>query len=153
MSQISLHSPLKSPLTSSDPVANEILSFSGRFHLPLQNIKPIFPCRAGFYTLPTNFHRRGVKPRPTSSPIFPCRAGFYTLPTNFLSARYKTAPYIEPNFPCRAGFYTLPTNFLSAGCKTAPYMLIFIGWAGARPSETTIFGSSGSSPSQMRCRD
>jgi len=31
-------------------------------------------------------------------PIFPCNAGFYTLPTNFFSARYKTAPYIEPIF-------------------------------------------------------
>ncbi len=26
---------------------------------------PNFPCRAGFYTLPTKFFRRGVKPRPT----------------------------------------------------------------------------------------
>ncbi len=29
-------------------------------------------------------------------PNFPCRAGSYTLPTNFSSARCKTAPYIKP---------------------------------------------------------
>jgi len=35
---------------------------------------------------------------PLACRISLCRAGFYTLPTNFLSARCKTAPYIEPIF-------------------------------------------------------
>jgi len=61
--------------------------------------------------------------------VFSCRAGFYTLPTNFLSARCETAPYIEPNFPCRAGFYTLPTNFSMRGAKPRPTLsqISFVG--------------------------
>ena len=66
-------------------------------------------CRAGFYTPPTNFFRRGVKPRPTLSQFSFVGQGFIPCRRNFLSARCETAPYIEPIFLCRAGFYTPPT--------------------------------------------
>jgi|GEM_PF-2667838 len=91
-----------------------------------------FPCRAGFYTLPTNFFSARYKTAPYIEPIFLVGQGFIPCRQIF-SARCKTAPYIKPDFPCRAGFYTLPTNFLSARFKTAPYIKIFLVGQGFTP--------------------
>ena len=67
-------------------------------------------------------------------PNSPCRAGFYTLPTNFLSARCKTAPYIKPIFHLgRAVARSSETFFGSAGTShqnfsegTPPSVPIFL---------------------------
>jgi len=110
---------------------------------------PIFPCRAGFYTLPKNFLSARYKTAPYIKPNFPCRAGFYTLPTNFSSARCKTAPYIEPIFPCRAGFYTLPTNFHRRGIKPRPTSNRFSSRSGSNPTLQDLFRLGGAKPSEF----
>jgi len=129
-------------------------------------IEPNFPCRAGFYTLPTkNFFRRGVKPHPTLS-RFSSRSGRSPTLRNFsesttlacrfslvmqgftpcrqifffFSARYKTAPYIEPIF-ISVGQEPNPPKFLGEHDSGVPNSF---GQARARPSDMLNFRLSSS---------